>query len=81
MRNRTFTYHTLTHSQLFSLYLHTHTIHQHTHTGFVANVRRMNVALTRAKHALWVVGDAQVLADNRCVCVCVCISICDGVRV
>ena len=29
--------------------------------GFVDDVRRMNVALTRARYALWVVGDSRAL--------------------
>ena len=29
--------------------------------GFLADVRRMNVAITRAKAALWVLGSAQTL--------------------
>ena len=33
--------------------------------GFVADTRRMNVALTRAKQAIWVVGNAEALGRNR----------------
>ena len=32
--------------------------------GFVADVRRINVALTRAKYACWVVGDSRKLRTS-----------------
>ena len=32
--------------------------------GFVADARRLNVAITRAKNAMWIIGSSQHLARN-----------------
>ncbi|KAL5213112.1 hypothetical protein ABZP36_023959 [Zizania latifolia] len=33
--------------------------------GFLSNVNRTNVALTRAKHCLWILGNASTLASSK----------------
>uniref|UniRef100_A0A0D9ZPQ7 UvrD-like helicase ATP-binding domain-containing protein n=1 Tax=Oryza glumipatula TaxID=40148 RepID=A0A0D9ZPQ7_9ORYZ len=35
--------------------------------GFLTNLQRTNVALTRAKHCLWIVGNGTTLSNNRSV--------------
>ncbi|TVU16036.1 hypothetical protein EJB05_39583, partial [Eragrostis curvula] len=35
--------------------------------GFLTNLQRTNVALTRAKHCLWIVGNATTLSNSRSV--------------
>ncbi|VEU19969.1 DEKNAAC100344 [Brettanomyces naardenensis] len=37
----------------------------HTGIGFLADIRRMNVALTRARTSLWVLGSRKALVNNR----------------
>ena len=34
--------------------------------GFLSDIRRLNVAMTRAKCSLWIIGDAQSLQTNDC---------------
>ncbi|GMI87573.1 hypothetical protein HRI_002426600, partial [Hibiscus trionum] len=36
-------------------------------TGFVSNSQRTNVALTRARHCLWILGDGKTLAERESV--------------
>ncbi len=33
--------------------------------GFISDYRRMNVAITRARHFLWVVGNSKCLVNNE----------------
>ena len=37
-----------------------------TGVGFVADMRRMNVSITRAKRALWILGSAATLKQSPC---------------
>eukprot|EP00477_Mikrocytos_mackini_P002484 GAHX01002790.1.p1 GENE.GAHX01002790.1~~GAHX01002790.1.p1 ORF type:complete len:836 (-),score=141.73 GAHX01002790.1:85-2592(-) len=39
--------------------------HNYKSIGFVKDVRRLNVALTRAKYSLWIVGDRNSLSVNN----------------
>ena len=32
--------------------------------GFLNDLRRMNVAITRAKHFMWIVGNSKALSRN-----------------
>ena len=33
--------------------------------GFIKDLKRMNVALTRAKYALWILGNHESLSQNK----------------
>jgi senataxin len=38
--------------------------HEGRGVGFLADIRRMNVALTRAKYSMWIVGNSRSLIQN-----------------
>ena len=35
------------------------------HNGFVDDARRINVGLTRARHALWILGNKETLTSSK----------------